>query len=86
MTIRTFDAVPVGTLPGATLFQLNEQRAEEGELCFTADYKKLEAELNDILDMLTKLDNDLGYGLIPDEYAYDRVGEILERYRNVSGN
>lgn len=86
MTIRTFDAVPLGTLPGATLFQLNEQRAEEGELCFTADYKKLEAELNDILDMLTKLDNDLGYGLIPDEYAYDRVGEILERYRNVSGN
>ena len=32
MTIRTFDAVPLGTVPGATLFQLNEQCAEEGEL------------------------------------------------------
>lgn len=46
------------------------------------DYKELEAELNDILDMLVKLDNDLGYGVIPDEYAYDRVGDILEKYRN----
>lgn len=50
------------------------------------DYAKLEAELNDILDMLVKLDNDLGYGVIPDEYAYDRVGEILEKYRNAPGN
>lgn len=50
------------------------------------DYAKLEAELNDILDMLVKLDNDLGYGVIPDEYAYDRVGEILEKYRNEPGN
>lgn len=41
MTIRTFDAVPLGTVPGATLFQLNEQRAEEGELCYTEDYHKL---------------------------------------------
>lgn len=49
-------------------------------------YLKLEAKFNDILDMLVKLDNDLGYGLIPDEYAYDRVGEILEKYRNVSCN
>lgn len=50
------------------------------------DYKELEANLNGILDMLVKLDNDLGYGLIPDEYAYDRVGEILEKYRNVTSN
>lgn len=50
------------------------------------DYAKLESHLNGILDMLAKLDNDLGYGLIPDEYAYDRVGEILERYRNVTSN
>ncbi|MGT3645989.1 hypothetical protein [Escherichia coli] len=50
MTIRTFDAVPLGTVPGATLFQLNEQRAEEGELCYTADYKKLEAELQKYKD------------------------------------
>lgn len=50
MTIRTFDAVPIGTVPGATLFQLNEQRAEEGELCYTADYKKLEAELQKYKD------------------------------------
>lgn len=41
MAIRTFDAVPLGTVPGATLFQLNEQRAEEGELCYTEDYHKL---------------------------------------------
>lgn len=50
------------------------------------DYKELEANLSGILDMLVKLDNDLGYGVIPDEYAYDRVGEILEKYRNVSCN
>lgn len=49
-------------------------------------YLKLESKFNDILDMLVKLDNDLGYGLIPDEYAYDRVGEILEKYRNVACN
>ena len=53
-----------------------------GDLVKYEDYAKLEARLNGILDMLVKLDNDLGYGLIPDEYAYDRVGEILEKYRN----
>lgn len=58
----------------------------EGVLVLYEDYAKLESHLNGILDMLTKLDNDLGYGLIPDEYAYDRVGEILERYRNVTSN
>ena len=57
-----------------------------GVLVLYEDYAKLESHLNGILDMLTKLDNDLGYGLIPDEYAYDRVGEILERYRNVTSN
>lgn len=50
------------------------------------DYVKLESRLNGILDMLVKLDNDLGYGLIPDEYAYDRVGEILEKYRDEPRN
>ena len=50
------------------------------------DYAKLESNLNGILDMLVKLDNDLGYGVIPDEYAYDRVGEILEKYHNVVSN
>ncbi len=58
----------------------------EGVLVLYEDYAKLESHLNGILDTLTKLDNDLGYGLIPDEYAYDRVGEILERYRNVTSN
>ncbi|HAE0051441.1 TPA_asm: hypothetical protein G2716_22855 [Salmonella enterica subsp. enterica serovar Enteritidis] len=57
-----------------------------GEYVTYEDYAKLESHLNGILDMLAKLDNDLGYGLIPDEYAYDRVGEILEMYRNVTGN
>ncbi|QVR48617.1 hypothetical protein [Escherichia phage vB_EcoS_SCS92] len=56
--------------------------SHEGRYVSYEDYAKLEAELNDILDMLVKLDNDLGYGVIPDEYAYDRVGEILEKYRN----
>ena len=60
--------------------------SDEGEWVGYEDYKELEANLNDILDMLVKLDNDLGYGLIPDEYAYDRVGEILEKYRNVTSN
>lgn len=59
---------------------------DTGNLVIYEDYAKLEANLNDILDMLVKLDNDLGYGLIPDEYAYDRVGEILEKYRNVTSN
>lgn len=59
---------------------------DEGHWVLYNDYVKLESHLNDILDMLVKLDNDLGYGLIPDEYAYDRVGEILERYRNVTSN
>ena len=59
---------------------------DEGGYVEYEDYAKLEANLNGILDMLVKLDNDLGYGVIPDEYAYDRVGEILEKYRNVSGN
>ena len=59
---------------------------DEGDWVGYEDYAKLESHLNDILDMLVKLDNDLGYGLIPDEYAYDRVSEILERYRNVTGN
>lgn len=62
------------------------QEWSEGDLVKYEDYAKLESHLNGILDMLAKLDNDLGYGLIPDEYAYDRVGEILERYRNVTGN
>lgn len=64
-------------------------QATEGDFVRYEDYAKLESHLNDILDildMLVKLDNDLGYGLIPDEYAYDRVGEILERYRNVTSN
>lgn len=60
--------------------------SHEGRYVSYEDYAKLEAELNDILDMLVKLDNDLGYGVIPDEYAYDRVGEILEKYRNVTSN
>ena len=60
--------------------------SHEGRYVSYEDYAKLEANLNGILDMLVKLDNDLGYGVIPDEYAYDRVGEILEKYRNVSGN
>ena len=50
MTIRTFDAVPIGTVPGATLFRLNEPLAGDGELCFTADHKKLEAELQKYKD------------------------------------
>lgn len=50
MTIRTFHAVPLGAVQGVTLFQLDEQRAEGGELCFTADYKKLEAELQKYKD------------------------------------
>ena len=58
----------------------------EGNWVTYEDYAKLEARLNGILDMLVKLDNDLGYGVIPDEYAYDRVGEILEKYRNVTSN
>lgn len=57
---------------------------DEGDWVGYEDYAKLEANLNGILDMLVKLDNDLGYGVIPDEYAYDRVGEILEKYRNVA--
>lgn len=63
----------------------NEEH-QRGDLVKYEDYAKLESHLNGILDMLTKLDNDLGYGLIPDEYTYDRVGEILERYRNVTSN
>ena len=63
----------------------NEEH-QRGDLVKYEDYAKLESHLNGILDMLAKLDNDLGYGLIPDEYAYDRVGEILERYRNVVSN
>ncbi|MGT1179999.1 hypothetical protein ACVPRA_18245, partial [Salmonella enterica subsp. enterica serovar Enteritidis] len=38
------------------------------------DYAKLESHLNGILNMLVELDNDLAYGVIPDEYAYDMVG------------
>ena len=59
---------------------------DEGDWVGYEDYAKLESHLNDILDMLVKLDNDLGYGVIPDEYAYDRVGEILEKYRNEPRN
>lgn len=59
---------------------------DEGDWVGYEDYAKLEANLNGILDMLVELDNDLGYGVIPDEYAFDRVNEILEKYRNVSGN
>ena len=55
---------------------------EEGAFVTYEDYAELESKFNDILDMLVKLDNDLGYGVIPDEYAYDRVGEILEKYHN----
>lgn len=54
---------------------------DDGDWVGYEDYVKLEANLNGILAMLVKLDNDLGYGVIPDEYAYDRVGEILEKYR-----
>lgn len=60
--------------------------SHEGRYVSYEDYLKLESKLNDILDMLVKLDNDLGYGVIPDEYAYDRVGEILEKYRNEPRN
>lgn len=59
---------------------------DEGDWVGYEDYVKLESRLNGILDMLVKLDNDLGYGLIPDEYAYDRVGEILEKYRDEPSN
>ncbi|EBR0181616.1 hypothetical protein DNV98_23900 [Salmonella enterica subsp. enterica serovar Enteritidis] len=52
MTIRTFDAEPIGTVPGATLFQLNEQRAEEGELCFTADYKKIKEDYEEMVGII----------------------------------
>lgn len=62
------------------------KNSEDGSYVKYEDYAKLEADLNGILDMLVKLDNDLGYGVIPDEYAYDRVGEILEKYHNVSRN
>ena len=61
-------------------------QATEGDFVRYEDYAKLESKFNDILDMLVKLDNDLGYGVIPDEYAYDRVGEILEKYRNEPRN
>lgn len=60
--------------------------SHEGRYVSYEDYAKLESNLNGILDMLVKLDNDLGYGVIPDEYAYDRVGEILEKYRNEPRN
>lgn len=60
--------------------------SHEGRYVSYEDYLKLESKFNDILDMLVKLDNDLGYGVIPDEYAYDRVGEILEKYRNEPRN
>lgn len=75
MTQRyTYDQI-FGIIPGV-----------EGTLVLYEDYAKLESKFNDILDMLVKLGNDLGYGVIPDEYAYDRVGEILEKYRNVVSN
>ena len=60
--------------------------SHEGRYVSYEDYLKLESKFNYILDMLVKLDNDLGYGVIPDEYAYDRVGEILEKYHNVVSN
>ena len=50
------------------------------------DYTELESKFNDMHDMLVKLDNDLNNGVIPDEYAYNRVGEILEKYCDVISN
>ena len=50
------------------------------------DYTELECKFNDMHDMLVKLDNDLNNGVIPDEYAYNRVGEILEKYCDVISN
>lgn len=47
MAIRTFDAVPMGTVPGANLVQLNDIRGAEGELCLTEDYKKVEHKLTE---------------------------------------
>lgn len=67
MTIRTWDAVAVGTVPGATLFNLNEQRGEEGQLCLYSDYKDVRkqnehlearlAELQEAYDRLFNLRN-----------------------------
>lgn len=62
------------------------KNSHDGSYVRYEDYAKLESQLNGILDTLTELDNDLGHGLIQDEYAYDRIGEILEKYRNVPGN
>ena len=45
MKIKTWNAEPIGTVPGATLFQLNMMRGEEGEMCLTSDYKLLEQKL-----------------------------------------
>ena len=56
------------------------------EVARDEDYTELESKFNDMHDMLVKLDNDLNNGVIPDEYAYNRVGEILEKYCDVISN
>lgn len=47
--IRTWNAIAVGTI-GGTLYNLNEQRGGEGELCLTSDYAALEEKLTALLD------------------------------------
>ncbi|EHO2156926.1 hypothetical protein KK321_003352 [Salmonella enterica subsp. enterica serovar Enteritidis] len=72
MTIRTFGAEPIGTVPGATLFQLNEQRAEEGELCFTADYKKIKEDYEEMVGIIYSLTDNVNVSELPD-YLYVKM-------------
>lgn len=58
----------------------------EGGLVFYEDYAKLERKLDSILNLLVKLDDALGCGKIPDGYAYDRIGEIIERHQDDTRN
>ncbi|QHJ78534.1 MAG: hypothetical protein [Bacteriophage sp.] len=55
---------------------------DEGDWVGYEDYAALERKFDSILNLLVKLDDDLGYGKIPDEYAYDRIGEIIEKHQN----
>lgn len=82
MTIRTFDAVPIGTVPGATLFQLNEQRAEEGELCYTEDYKKLEAELNELKEWREQMIDVSLKALEEARTTWDSLEAELQKYKD----
>ncbi|APM00301.1 hypothetical protein STP03_047 [Salmonella phage STP03] len=72
MTIRTFDAEPIGTVPGATLFQLNEQLAEEGELCFTADYKKMKEDYAELIRIIFNITDNINVYELPD-YLYAKL-------------